>query len=106
MTIERVVVIVLDGVGVGELPDADEYGDVGSNSIANTARVLGGLELPNMQALGLGNLSDIPGVPPRTDTLGAYGKMAEISKGKDSVTGHWELMGLQSPVAMPTYPNG
>ncbi len=106
MTIERVIVIVLDGVGVGELPDADEYGDVGSNSIANTARALGGLDLPNMQALGLGNLSDIVGVPPRADTLGAYGKMAEASKGKDSVTGHWELMGIHSPVAMPTYPDG
>ena len=106
MTIERILVIVLDGVGVGELPDADEYGDVGSNSIANTARAIGGLDLPNMQALGLGNLSDILGVPPRADTLGAYGKLADASKGKDSVTGHWELMGIHSPVAMPTYPEG
>ncbi len=106
MTIERILVIVLDGVGVGELPDADEYGDVGSNSIANTARAIGGLDLPNMQALGLGNLSDILGVPPRADTLGAYGKLAEASKGKDSVTGHWELMGIHSPIAMPTYPEG
>jgi len=106
MTIERVIVIVLDGVGVGELPDADEYGDVGSNSIANTARAIGGLDLPNMQALGLGNLGDIVGVPPRADTLGGYGKMAEASKGKDSVTGHWELMGIHSPIAMPTYPDG
>lgn len=106
MTIERVIVIVLDGVGVGELPDADEYGDVGSNSIANTARAIGGLVLPNMQALGLGNLGDVVGVSPRVDTLGAYGKMAEASKGKDSVTGHWELMGIHSPVAMPTFPDG
>lgn len=106
MTIERILVIVLDGVGVGELPDADEYGDVGSNSIANTARAIGGLDLPNLQALGLGNLSDIVGVPPRADTTGAYGKLAEASKGKDSVTGHWELMGIHSPVAMPTYPDG
>lgn len=106
MSIERVIVIVLDGVGVGELPDADEYGDVGSNSIANTARAIGGLDLPNMQALGLGNLGDIVGVPPRADTLGGYGKMAEASKGKDSVTGHWELMGIHSPIAMPTYPDG
>ncbi len=106
MTIERILVIVLDGVGVGELPDADEYGDVGSNSIANTARAIGGLDLPNLQALGLGNLGDIVGVPPRADTLGAYGKMAEASKGKDSVTGHWELMGIHSPIAMPTYPDG
>lgn len=106
MTIDRVLVIVLDGVGVGELPDADEYGDVGSNSVANTARAIGGLDVPHMQALGLGNLGDIQGVPPRADTLGAYGKLAEVSKGKDSVTGHWELMGVHSPVAMPTYPDG
>ena len=106
MTIDRVLVIVLDGVGVGELPDADEYGDVGSNSVANTARAIGGLDVPHMQALGLGNLGDIEGVAPREDTLGAYGKLAEISKGKDSVTGHWELMGIHSPTPMPTYPDG
>ncbi len=106
MNINRVLVIVLDGVGVGALPDADEYGDVGSNSVANTARAIGGLDLPNMQALGLGNLTDIQGVPPREDTSGAYGKMAEISKGKDSVTGHWELMGIHSSTPMPTYPDG
>ena len=106
MTIDRVLVIVLDGVGVGELPDADEYGDVGSNSVANTARAIGGLDVPHMQALGLGNLGDIEGVAPRADTLGAYGKLAEISKGKDSVTGHWELMGIHSPTPMPTYPDG
>ena len=106
MNIDRVIVIVLDGVGVGALPDAADYGDVGSNSLANTARAIGGLELPNMQALGLGNLADIQGVPPRADTLGAYGKMAEISQGKDSVTGHWELMGIHSSKPMPTYPDG
>ncbi|MBN1259809.1 MAG: phosphopentomutase [Anaerolineae bacterium] len=106
MTIKRVIVIVLDGVGVGALPDAAEYGDVGSNSVGNTARALGGLDLPNLQQLGLGNLTDVPGVPPCAGTLGAYGKMTEISKGKDSVTGHWELMGIHSPTPMPTYPHG
>ncbi|MFP4393766.1 MAG: phosphopentomutase [Anaerolineales bacterium] len=106
MNIDCVLVIVLDGVGVGALPDAADYGDVGSNSLANTARAIGGLEMPNMQALGLGNLTDIQGVPPRAETWGAYGKMAEISKGKDSVTGHWELMGIHSSKPMPTYPDG
>ncbi len=106
MDIERIIVIVLDGVGVGALPDADTYGDVGSNSVANTARAIGGLDLPNMEQLGLGNLTDIQGVPSREETLGAYGKMTEISSGKDSVTGHWELMGIYSHIPMPTYPEG
>ncbi|MGC9397631.1 MAG: phosphopentomutase [Anaerolineae bacterium] len=106
MDIERFVVIVLDGVGVGELPDAEAYHDVGSNSVGNTARVLGGLDLPNLQQLGLGNLTAIPGVLPTKETWGAYGKMAEVSAGKDSVTGHWELMGIYSRTPMPTYPEG
>lgn len=106
MDIERVIVIVLDGVGVGELPDAADYGDVGSNSVGNTARVLGGLDLPNLQKLGLGNIIEILGVPPAQPAQGAYGKMAEISAGKDSVTGHWELMGIWSQRPMPTYPHG
>lgn len=106
MDIERVIVIVLDGVGVGELPDAADYGDMGSNSVGNTARVLGGLDLPNLQKLGLGNIIEILGVPPAQPAQGAYGKMAEISAGKDSVTGHWELMGIWSQRPMPTYPHG
>jgi phosphopentomutase len=103
---KRVIVIVLDGVGVGEAPDADEYGDQGSNSIGNTARVVGGLDLPNMGELGLGNLTPIAGVPPRGETSGGYGKMRETSAGKDSVTGHWELMGLHLTRPFPTYPQG
>ena len=106
MKIERVAVIVLDGVGAGELPDADLYGDQGSNSLGNTARVVGGLNVPNMEELGLGNITHIKGVPPRSETSGAYGKCAEISKGKDSVTGHWELMGVEVKRPFPTYPNG
>jgi phosphopentomutase len=106
MKIDRIAVIVLDGVGAGALPDADKYGDVGSNSLSNTARVLGGIDLPNMGEIGLGNITPIEGVPPRTETRGAYGKCAEISKGKDSVTGHWELMGIEVSTPFPTYPNG
>ena len=106
MEIKRIAVIVLDGVGAGELPDAAAYGDTGSNSLGNTARVLGGLKLPNMGEMGLGNITPIMGVPPREETRGAYGKCGEISKGKDSVTGHWELMGIQVEKPFPTYPNG
>jgi len=106
MKIERVAVIVLDGVGAGELPDAGEYGDSGSNTLSNTARVLGGLELPNMGEMGLGNITPIEGVLPRELTRGAYGKCKEISKGKGSVTGHWELMGVEVKKPFPTYPNG
>jgi phosphopentomutase len=106
MVIDRVFVIVLDGVGVGEAPDAGQYGDTGSNSLGNTAKVLGGIHLPNMQAIGLGNLTEIKGVEPTNKTLGAYGKCRESSKGKGSVIGHWELMGIQTNVPFPTYPNG
>jgi len=106
MKIERITVIVIDGVGAGELPDASKYGDTGSNTLSNTARVLGGLELPNMGEMGLGNITPIEGVPPREMTRGAYGKCLEISKGKDSVTGHWELMGVEVKKPFPTYPNG
>ena len=106
MGIDRVIVIVLDGVGVGEAPDAEEYGDKGSNSVGNTARILGGLNLPNLGELGLGNLTEIVGVSPRKDTRGAYGRCREASKGKGSVVGHWELMGIQTTNPLPTYPNG
>jgi phosphopentomutase len=106
MKIERITVIVIDGVGAGELPDASKYGDSGSNTLSNTARVLGGLELTNMGEMGLGNITSIEGVPPREKTRGAYGKCQEISKGKDSVTGHWELMGIEVKKPFPTYPNG
>jgi phosphopentomutase len=104
--IDRVTLIVLDGVGVGALPDAAQYGDEGSNSVGNAARVLGGLTLPNMGRLGLGNLTEIEGVPARADTLGAYGRLAEASAGKDTTFGHWELTGVVSARPLPTYPNG
>ena len=104
--VQRVTVVVLDGVGVGALPDASDFGDEGSNSLGNTAQAVGGLALPNMSLLGLGNLTDVVGVPPVAETIGAYGRMAEVSAGKDSTTGHWELTGVVSPVALPTYPQG
>lgn len=106
MAIRRIILIILDGVGAGELPDAAEFGDVGSNSLAHTAEAVGGLNLPHMQKIGLGNITPLQGVPPRQDTSGAYGKMAERSKGKDTTIGHWELAGIYSPQPLPTYPEG
>jgi phosphopentomutase len=103
---KRIFCIVLDGVGVGEAPDAGRYGDVGSNSIANTARLVGGLRLPNMRRMGLGNLCDIVGVPPLSAPLAHYGRMRPRAVGKDSTSGHWELMGCVLDHAMPTYADG
>lgn len=102
----RAIIIVLDGVGIGDAPDAAAWGDLGSNSLANTARSVGGLRTPHMQQLGLGNLAEIAGVSPRVDTRGAYGRLTEASNGKDTVTGHWEMAGVISLRAQPTYPQG
>lgn len=106
MDIRRAILIVLDSVGVGELPDADEYGDAGSNTLAHTAEAVGGLKLPNLRALGLGNIITIMGVPPAVKPLGCFGKMAEESAGKDSTTGHWEIAGIVTTEPFPLYPNG
>jgi phosphopentomutase len=105
-TNRRVILLVLDGVGIGAAADAAAYGDEGSNSLANTARAVGGLRLPNLGAMGLGNICAIPGVGPVPDATGAFGKMAERSRGKDTVVGHWELAGIYSPQPQPTYPQG
>ena len=102
----RACVIVLDAVGAGELPDAAEYGDEGSNTLANVATAVGGLDLPNLEQLGLGNVADLQGCPPMQGAPAVAGRLFERSKGKDTTTGHWELMGIVTPVAMPTYPHG
>ena len=91
---------------MGELPDAHLYGDEGSNTLANTAKAVGGLKLPNLQKLGLGNIVEVEGVPSTAEPQAAWGKMAEISKGKDTTTGHWEIAGLTLDAPFPTYPNG
>ncbi len=104
--IKRVVLIVLDSVGVGELPDAGKFGDEGSDTLGNTARAVGGLELPNLQRLGLGNIHPILGVPSSSAPLASYGRLAERSAAKDTTIGHWEIAGLVSPQPFPTYPNG
>jgi phosphopentomutase len=99
-------VIVLDAVGAGELPDAAEYGDEGSNTLANVASAVGGLDLPNMEALGLGNVEELAGCPPQPGAPAVAGRLAERSKGKDTTTGHWELMGIVTAQPFPTYPHG
>jgi phosphopentomutase len=104
--IKRVIVIVLDGVGAGEAHDTDLYGDSGSNSLGNTARAVGGLKLPNLEELGFGHITPMLGVAAVDHPKGAYGRMQPVSSGKDSVTGHWELMGVYLERAFPTYPNG
>ena len=105
MKTKRIFLIVLDSVGVGELPDAEDYGDQGSNTVANIARILGGLSLPNMEAAGLGKLTDIPGVASNVEGK-VFGKMAEHSAGKDTTTGHWEMSGLILSHPFPVYPHG
>jgi phosphopentomutase len=104
--IERIVLIVLDSVGIGELPDARDFGDEGSNTLANTAKAVGGFKLPNLKKLGLGNIFPIVGVAPEKEPMGCYGKSAEVSRGKDTTTGHWEMMGIISKDPFPTYPHG
>lgn len=99
-------IIVLDGVGVGELPDADLYGDKGSNTLGNISNTVNGLNLPNLQKLGLGNVISIKGVSKSDNPLASFGKMSEQSKGKDSTTGHWELSGLFVDTDFDYFPNG
>ncbi len=102
----RVVVLVMDGVGVGELPDAASYGDEGSATLPNLAKALNGLDLPQLEAMGLGRVVPIRGVRPVEHPLASFGKMAELSPGKDSTSGHWELAGCVLDRPFPTYPNG
>ena len=104
--INRITVVVLDSLGVGELPDAAMYGDVGSNTLANIARAVGGVNLPNMANLGLGNIIDIAGVNKANTPQGCFGKMNEKSPGKDTTTGHWELAGIILDRPFPVFPNG
>jgi phosphopentomutase len=99
------VLIVLDSVGIGELPDAARYGDEGSDTLGNIARDVD-LSLPNLAALGLGNIRPLRGVPPADSPAASYGRMAEASPGKDSVTGHWEIAGVVLDTPFPTFPGG
>ena len=102
----RAVILVLDGVGVGAAPDAAQYGDVGSDTLGNLARAIGGLKLPNLAAAGLGNAKALDGVPAVREPSGAWGTMRPASAGKDSTTGHWEIAGVHLSRPFPTYPEG
>ncbi len=102
----RALVLILDGVGCGAAWDADVYGDAGSDTLGHVAHAVGGLHLPTMARLGLGNIAPIDGVAPQPHAIGAWGTMQPQSAGKDSTTGHWEIAGLHLAKAFPTYPHG
>jgi phosphopentomutase len=102
----RAVVIVLDGVGIGGAHDASAYGDEGSDTLGNTARRIGGLDLPHLEALGLGTLASLDGIRNDVSARAARGTLQPASAGKDSTTGHWEICGVQLARPFPTYPTG
>jgi phosphopentomutase len=104
--INRVILIVLDSVGCGDAPDAALYGDEDSNTLRNIGQAVDGLHLPNLANLGLGNLTNIKGVPPTDNAQGVFGRLTEVSAGKDTTTGHWELGGLILDHPFPVFPSG
>lgn len=103
---KKITVIVLDSVGIGELPDAKNYGDEGSHTLGHILEKVPNTKLPNLQKLGLGNIAELPNLSPVESPTASYGKMAEISTGKDTMTGHWELMGLKISTPFQTYSEG
>src|SRR4051812_35104306 len=105
MVDRRAFVIVIDACGAGELPDAADYGDAGSNTLGHVAEAVGGLDLPNLTRLGLGNILPLQGAPPSADPV-LHGRLHPLGPGKDTITGHWELMGAITPVPLRTYPDG
>lgn len=104
--INRVIWIILDSVGMGEMPDAEKFGDKGTNTIAHVATKHGGLELKNLEKLGFGNIDGMLGIDKDPNPIGCYARMAEMSNGKDTTIGHWEMIGIYSPIKFPTYPQG
>jgi phosphopentomutase len=105
-SVTRVLLIVCDSWGVGDAPDAAEYGDTGSDTLGNTSRAVGGFDAPNLEALGLGMLTSVQGVAPRAEEGSGHGRATERSAGKDTTTGHWEMMGIRLDRAFPLYPEG
>src|SRR5437763_1295612 len=101
----RIIWIVLDSVGIGEMPDAADYGDAGSDTLGNIARQRG-LEVPNLCRLGLGNLKPMPQLPRADAPEGSYGRATLASPGKDTTTGHWEMAGIHLAKPLPVYPHG
>lgn len=104
--INRVTILVMDSVGIGALPDAEKFGDLGANTLGNISKVMGGIKLPNLVQLGLGNIDEIEGVDGIPNPIGSFGRSMEISNGKDTTTGHWEIAGLYIEKPFKTYPNG
>jgi phosphopentomutase len=104
--VRRAFVIVIDACGIGALPDADRYGDVGTNTLAHVAEAVGGLRLPVLERLGLGNILPLRGVTPARAPLAIHGRLHALGPGKDSTAGHWELMGVVAERPLPTYPGG
>src|ERR671913_1507223 len=102
----RAVVIVLDGLGAGDAPDAADFGDEGANTLSNTAKATGGIEAPNLQALRLGKIEEIQGITPSSSPAASHGLMVELSAAKATLAGHWEMMGLVLDTPLPTYPEG
>jgi phosphopentomutase len=103
--VKRAFVIVIDACGAGELPDSADYGDAGTNTLGHLAEAAGGLDLPVLQGLGLGNILPLVGVPPSADPV-VHGRLHPLGPGKDTITGHWELMGAVTPQPLRTYPEG
>ncbi|SHI93873.1 phosphopentomutase [Parasporobacterium paucivorans] len=102
----RIIMIILDSVGAGYLPDAEKYGDVGANTLSHVAKARNGLNIPNLIKLGIGNIEGVDVLQQAVSPAGCFGKMAELSAGKDTTTGHWELMGIHTKTQFPVYPNG
>ncbi len=104
--IRRVIWIVLDSVGMGALPDAAKFGDEGANTISHTVKACEGLDIPNLRKLGYGNIEGMQGVESMDAPMGAYGRLGELSNGKDTTIGHWEMIGIHTKEPFPTYPEG
>lgn len=103
---KRIILLVMDSAGIGAMPDSDQFGDQGSHTLKHVAQATGGLHLPTLEALGLGRIDNIPHLSNQLPAWGAFGKAAEASKGKDTTTGHWEMMGIITQTPFPTYPHG
>ena len=103
---KRIFIIVLDSVGIGEAPDAERFGDKGADTLGHVAEYMNGLNMPNMGKLGLSNIREIKGIDKADKPLAYYTKMTEASKGKDTMTGHWEIMGLNVSTPFQVFPNG
>ncbi|MEK8127488.1 phosphopentomutase [Paenibacillus filicis] len=106
MNYKRISLIVLDSVGIGELPDAPRFGDAGAHTLGHIAERVPALHLPHLQQLGLGNIAQLTGIAPADKPEGYFGKMAEVSVGKDTMTGHWEIMGLKVDIPFNVFPDG